>query len=81
MVRDLAKSLALKCVESLSCLNQLLPVLKDRCDYDEYEMIFRVVSEINYDVSTKILSYVFDKHPGLEDEVEDEINNSGNIHM
>lgn len=77
MDRNLANHVVAVSFHSLSLLESLLPTLKEHCTPVEYATYLKAIGAVSAEVSTEILSQIFQEYPDLEQEVETKIKKYG----
>lgn len=70
---DLARSVVRAAFQSMSELTNLLPLLKQHCDPQEYLVISRAVASATGHIGIDVLDAVFSLNPNLEQEVDAKI--------
>lgn len=70
MDKELARHVARETLGGWKSLTDLVPLLKQNCSADEYEIYKKAIGKISGDISTEILGTVFKAYPDLEKEME-----------
>lgn len=73
MNKEIAHHVAYEVFKISSRFNNLIPLLKDTCDDDEYELLSKKIAAISGDIGIELLGYVFTKYPDIEDEIDEKI--------
>jgi len=75
--KDLARHLLMVAFRSSGSLTDLLPLLKRHCRSDEYDRFKMAIARSAAEINTEILRRIFDEHPDLEAEMDDQIKKYG----
>lgn len=70
MERMLGKIVAVAALRSSSELNNLVPLLKERCDDAEYEEMRDALADVSLAISRELLQRIFRRFPDLESELD-----------
>jgi fibrillarin-like rRNA methylase len=73
MHKEIAHHIAYESFRISSMLNNLIPILKENCDKDEYEFLAKKIAAISGDIGLELLNYVFSKYPDIKDEIDGKI--------
>jgi hypothetical protein len=79
MDRRLAKHVVRTAFRSGGKLEELLPLLKEHCDDEEYDEYRRAIAMAIFGIQNELLKKVFSDHPTLEEEIESDIRMYGRI--
>ena len=74
---DTARLVLQAAIRSAGELQQLLPMLKERCPPEEYKIYLKAIATVLAEVSLKVTNRVVAEHPELEAEVEASIARNG----
>jgi hypothetical protein len=74
---DLARKLAAAALGCGSALDQLIPELTSRCAPDEKDAYVRAIAYVMGMVHDKILKPLFEGHPNLEREIDENVRTRG----
>ena len=77
MKAELARHIALVAFRSSANLNELLPLIRDHCDEDEYRAYLEGISSITAEVAQQVLKRVYDEHPDIEKDIDKRIEEYG----
>ena len=77
MEKELAKLVALTAFRSSAELGNLIPLLREHCDEDEYRRLGAAIATASAEISRQILQYIFATHPELEAEIEANVSKFG----
>lgn len=77
MDKQIAHHVAYEAFKASSGLANLIPLLKENCDQEEYEMLAKKIASISGDIGIEILRYVFSIYPDIENEIDKKIRKYG----
>lgn len=73
MDRELARHVIATGFHSASILQDLIPLLKEHCDENEYDQYLRAIASVSTEVTLEIFNRIFAEHPDLKQEVDTKI--------
>jgi hypothetical protein len=73
MKPDLSRHIAHVAFRASADLNNLLPLIREHANDEEYENFLKAISAISGDIAFKILQRVYDEHPAIESEIDQRI--------
>lgn len=73
MHKEIAHHIAYESFRISAKLNNLIPLLKENCDNDEYEFLAKKIASISGDIGLELLDYVFSKYPDIKDEIDEKM--------
>lgn len=79
MNKDLAQHVARVAFRSSADLNDLIPLLKEHCDQEEYAKYLKAIASASAEISTTILARIFSSYPELEQDFEEMIRRYGRL--
>ncbi|ACL03905.1 hypothetical protein Dalk_2212 [Desulfatibacillum aliphaticivorans] len=79
MDKEIAHHVAYEAFKASSRLGPLIPLLKENCDQEEYEMLAKKIASITGDIGIEILRYVFSIYPDIENEFDRQIQKNGKL--
>jgi len=77
MERDLAKLVAITAFESAAGLNNLIPLLKQRCDEREYRELSLAIATSSAEISLQIINKMFAIYPDMKTEFDAHVQKFG----
>jgi len=77
MEKELAKLVALTAFRSSAELGNLIPLLREHCDEDEYRHLGAAIAAVSAEISGQILRNIFATYPQLEAEIEANVHKFG----
>lgn len=79
MNNELAEYVVKIAFKSESDLNDLIPLLKEHCNANEYKKLAVAIATVSATINTEILNLVYDGHPKIRDNVDRKINEYGRL--
>lgn len=73
MKKELAHHIAYETFRASSMLNNMIPILKQHCDDEEYQLVARKLSRISADMAIELLNYIFKEYPEIKEEIDNKI--------
>jgi len=70
MDKELARHVVRETFRGWKFLTDLVPLLKQHCDPDEYAVYKKAIGTISGDISLELLGAIFKAYPDLEKEME-----------
>ena len=77
MDNELARHIAVTAFRSSANMNDLIPLLKEHCSNDEYQVYLEAISAISGDIAYKFLKKIYDEHPDIEKDIDNRIDKYG----
>jgi hypothetical protein len=75
--KDLARHVLMVALRSSGSLTGLLPLLKQHCRPDEYDLYKMAIARSAAEINIEILRKIFDEHPDLKAEIDGQIKKFG----
>lgn len=79
MDNELARHVAMTAFRSSANLNDLIPLLKQHCRDDEYQIYLEAISAISGDIAYKVLKKIYSQHPDIEGDIDNRIDKYGQL--
>ena len=70
MKDELAQHIAIVAFKSSSNLNELLYLISDHADEEEYQEYLRIIADISASIGCNLLQKIYDEHPEIEKEID-----------
>ena len=77
MDRDLAKMILRSTQHSARELANLVPLIKEHCDKEDYERLSNAIATILHDLESLISQPIYQEHPEVAREIEERIERFG----
>lgn len=77
MDKDLASHVGKVAFRCAADLGDLIPILQDYCDADEYQEYSQIIAILTGEIGNKLLRRIYNECPGLEDEFDQKIEKFG----
>lgn len=79
MDKELAEYVVKVAFKSESDLIDLIPLLKEHCNENEYKKLAVAIATVAATINTEILDIVYDAHPEIRNDVDRKINEYGRL--
>lgn len=79
MDKRIARYIVAVSFRSMAPLQQMLPLLKEHCTQEEYQVYSRAIATVIAEIGLELNNKVFASHPELKQEIEKDMEKYGRI--
>lgn len=79
MNKEISRHVVQVAFKSANQLSELLPLLKNHCEDEEYQVLRKAIATVSATIHIEIVNEIFSKDIALKNEVEDKIRKYGKI--